>query len=290
MNSIFTNNEHKTSIEDNGYVVLNFLNVEDINKLKTLYNSRIASQQKTGLFESSRHNNPEMNNHINQSIQNIFSPHIQNYFKDYTFYGGTFMVKSTKDSTEFPLHQDWNIVDEKKYISLFFWAPIDVTNEENGTIYLIEGSHKFFTNYRSGSYKSQMIERKKIPREFIKTIHLEPGQVLIYQPSIFHGSYKNNTKEDRIVITAMITDKNAPLYNYNKKDETTAAIYKISPTSYLNDIRIINDSKIPTSAELIDIVPYIHPVIDYKKLNNALTGKKHGVWKEIKTFIQFKIG
>ena len=118
-----------------------------------------------------------------------------------------------------------------------------------------------------------MIERKKIPREFIKTIHLEPGQVLIYQPSIFHGSYKNNTKEDRIVITAMITDKNAPLYNYNKKDETTAAIYKIS-----------------TSAELIDIVPYIHPVIDYKKLNNALTGKKHGVWKEIKTFIQFKIG
>ena len=72
------------------------------------------------------------------------------------------MVKSTKDSTEFPLHQDWNIVDEKKYISLFFWAPIDVTNEENGTIYLIEGSHKFFTNYRSGSYKSQMIERKKM--------------------------------------------------------------------------------------------------------------------------------
>src|SRR6185312_8540373 len=122
-------------------------------------------------------------------------------------------------------------------------------------------------NFRSGSYASRMIDRKKILPEFIETISLRPGEVLIYLPQLFHGSYKNHTSKDRLAVTAMITDKDCPLYNYNKKDESSAAVYQLSPESYLNDIRMINDGKIPGTAAFIDTIPYIHRTINHTALN-----------------------
>lgn len=289
MNSLFIENEHQSSLENKGYLILDLLEENDIQNLCKLYAETIASQKKTGLFESSRNNTADINNLIKQNIQTIINPYIQTIFQDYSFYGGTFMIKSSNLSNEFPLHQDWNIVDEKKHTALFFWIPLLETNEQNGSIFLIEGSHKLFHNYRSGSYKSLLIERNKIDKKYIKSINLQLGQVLIYLPQLFHGSYKNNSDKDRIVITSMITNKDAPLYNFNKKNETEATIYQIQPSSYLNDISLINDGKIPNSAELIDTIPYIHPIINHKVLNKVLTGKDYGIWQQIKTFIQNKI-
>ena len=47
-------------------------------------------------------------------------------------YGGTFMVKSHLDSEMLPLHQDWSVVEEGQYSTLFVWCPLVDVSVRNG--------------------------------------------------------------------------------------------------------------------------------------------------------------
>lgn len=42
-----------------------------------------------------------------------------------------------------PMHQDWTIVDETKFVALNIWTPLQQTTELNGTLEVIKGSHRW---------------------------------------------------------------------------------------------------------------------------------------------------
>ncbi|HQW79121.1 MAG TPA: phytanoyl-CoA dioxygenase family protein [Chitinophagales bacterium] len=290
MKELFINEEHQSSFKKDGYIVLEILPSEAITQLQDIYSQTIKDKHKEGLYESSRNNDDETNNYIKDNIQKILTDFVPNFFKEYTLYGGTFMVKSAQTKIEFDIHQDWNIVDEQEHTAVFLWIPLVETNKENGAFYLIKGSHVFFDNYRSGSYKTNMISRRKIDKKHITSMNLKPGQVLVYLPQLFHGSFPNRSDKDRLALIAMLTDKDAPLYCYYKKNDNLANVFQINPYSYLNDINIINNGEIPETATLVDTIPYTHPQIDHKKLFYKLTGKSYTLIDRIRIFAENLIG
>lgn len=283
MHSIFKNIDLQNQLNKDGYVVLSLLSKEDLNNLKQLYNNTIAQKSKHDLYESSRMNEKETNDKINSTIQQVIEPYVNDIFQDFTFYGGTFMIKVKDKSTELPLHQDWSVLEENLYHNLLFWIPLHDVSKENGTIFLIKGSHNYYDIYRSGSYTSKRINRKKLPQNYITTINLKAGEVLIYSTKIFHGSYQNKSVEDRKVATAMITSKNAPLTYYHKKSETEAEMYYIKPESYLNDITYISDGKVPPNATFVESIAYKHPNLNHFKLQEKIEGQPLTLWSKIKS-------
>jgi ectoine hydroxylase-related dioxygenase (phytanoyl-CoA dioxygenase family) len=268
---IFIDNNLQQKIDEFGYLILNLNDVGIIHQIKTLYNETIINNNKTDLYESSRNNNAETNNYINQKLKLIIQPEAEKLFKEHNFYGGTFMVKTNKFTTELPLHQDWNIVNELQDIVYLIWIPIQDVDENNGSLFLIEKSHLLFENYRSGSFPSIRISRQFIPKGKIKTIRLKVGEYLIYNPAIFHGSYKNRQKQDRVVATAMVTNTNAALTYYHKVDNNNIAAYQLSSSSYLNDITQIANGQVPKNAILLETLQNKMTSIDtnmlLKKLN-----------------------
>jgi len=205
-------------------------------------------------------------------------------FNNSKFYGGTFMVKTNKFTTELPLHQDWNIVNELQDVVYLIWIPIQDVDENNGTLFLIEKSHLLFENYRSGSSPSIRISRQFLPKEKIKTIQLKVGEYLIYNPAIFHGSYKNKQKQERVVATAMVTNTGAALTYYHKIDNNNITAYKLSSSSYLNDITQIANGQVPKNAILLETLQNKITSIDKNMLLNKLN-IKYGFKEKISRYI-----
>ena len=281
---IFIDNNLQNKIDEHGYIILNLHDIDIVQKIKSLYTETIINKNKTDLYESSRNNRTEINNYINQKLKLIIQPEAEKLFAKSDFYGGTFMVKSNNFTTELPLHQDWNIVNELQDVVYLIWIPIQDVDENNGTLFLIEKSHLLFENYRSGSFPSIRISRQFLPKGKIKTIELKVGEYLIYNPAIFHGSYKNRQKQERVVATAMVTNKDAILTYYHKIDNNNIATYQLSSSSYLNDITQIASGQVPENAVLIETLQNKITSVDANMLLTKLN-IKYGFKEKISRFI-----
>ena len=142
--------------------------------------------------------------------------------------------------------------------------PLQEVDKNNGTIYLLEKSHAFFNRYRSGAYNSELISRYMIPEEFIKPVILNRGDILIYSPKLFHGSYKNKS-------------------NIHKKDDFNAEVYDLTADIYLNEINYLSKGKVPPGSILKKTIPYEHVKITYKNINKALINKPISFMSILKT-------
>ena len=184
-------------------------------------------------------------------------------FVDAKLYGGTFMVKSTKDSEVLPLHQDWSVVDEDIFSTYFIWSPLQVTGPENGGLFVLEGSHNYFNVLRSGSYPSNRYPLPPELHQFTKNIHLKPGQAILYSDQLFHGSYANSTEADRIVATARVMNNDAPLVYFDKHSENQANVYEGTPKFYLSQIDRIAKGLSPVDIPVLYTKDYHHvPITD----------------------------
>jgi hypothetical protein len=267
-----------------GYVIAPLINIVEINQLLELYNSTIQKKVKENLYESTSQNGDEINKLINYKSKKIFKRPLEELFQNYTYYGGAFLVKSPINSKELGLHQDWSYIDENKDTAIFLWTALQDTTKENGTMFIIDKSHTFFNLYRTGSYSSHKINRKLIPKEFITTINLKAGEALIMSPKLFHGSYANKCKLERIIATALLTTKDAPFYYYHRKNKSEVEIYSVDPKSYLDDIGYLANGKVPPTAKLIITRPYKYLKIKAHNMNKKLTNSYFPFLKIVKNF------
>ncbi len=282
MKKLFIREEHQQSFEEKGYIVLPVSDDAIISKLKELFEQTDSQASGHKLYVSSRDNNLETNQRINESIRSLTEPFIQKYFKDYTLYGGTFVAKRSNSADEFNFHQDYTMVDEREHSTLFAWIPLQDTVPENGAIFLIEKSHRFFTDqFISGSYLNHQVTKNDIPEKYVTTVPLKKGEVLFCSDKVFHGSYPNRSDKIRIATIIRLTDKDAPLIYFHKQDNHTVALYQPNPTDYLVHFRELASGSVPPHWKAIETRPYQHKKVGKSELIDALTGKTN-IWQKIR--------
>jgi ectoine hydroxylase-related dioxygenase (phytanoyl-CoA dioxygenase family) len=283
MKMLFKDNNDQSFFDEFGYIIYRNVLTEEIKSIDKLYSESLKNTPKEGLYESTGANDSDKNIYTSSVIKDTVQKFIENKFKDYSLYGGAFLVKSTLKSTELHLHQDWSFIDEQADSAGFIWMPLQEVDKNNGTIYLLEKSHAFFNRYRSGAYNSELISRYMIPEEFIKPVILNRGDILIYSPKLFHGSYKNKSKSDRVVATALVTTKSSPFQYIHKKDDFNAEVYDLTADIYLNEINYLSKGKVPPGSILKKTIPYEHVKITYKNINKALINKPISFMSILKT-------
>lgn len=72
-----------------------------------------------------------------------------------------FLVKESRENSYMPIHQEWTLADETKYVSISCWTDLQCTNKKNGRLFYIKGSLKFIPNIIRffSSYLSKYIEK-----------------------------------------------------------------------------------------------------------------------------------
>jgi ectoine hydroxylase-related dioxygenase (phytanoyl-CoA dioxygenase family) len=250
-------------VEREGFITLPLLPPEQVQSLLALYRQTVQQNHVSGLYESSRKNPYEVNRSISDEIRKRVSAAGESIFLSSTIYGGTFMVKSRLDSEMLPIHQDWSVVEEEQYSTLFIWCPLVDVSARNGGIFVLPGSHRWFGNLRSGSYPSnRYILPEQLHRQ-VRDIQLNAGQAILYYDALLHGSHANNGEADRVVATARVMEDTAPLLYFQKYSQTEVDVYEATPKFYLTHIDALAKGAIPEGVSKLYRRAYTHiPITD----------------------------
>ena len=253
--------------KENGYAVLTIPDPDILDDLKKIYRTEIVPRlgQNTEFYYSLM-NEYSFNVRLKQSMAEILKPTFDSWFVDYKNIGESFMVKRAATNEELLLHQDWNLVDEQNDLVATIWCPLEDISKSNGGFFLIEKSHLFFDNKRSGTYSTGRFAMNQELVKLIKAINIKKGQALAFHPGVFHGSYPNNSSNDRPIVSCSIFPNSSRIIHYVKKDENSTYAYEINEKTILGEIGPLSRGMNPKTYDSRKVQPYKHEDVDIKML------------------------
>lgn len=143
-------------------------------------------------------------------FERLLLPKIQSLLADYELLVGNFYVKNPGGSGEFPVHQNWDTVDEATYTSVTAWIPLQDTVRRNGTIEVVEGSHRLSSNIASRNvdyYFKPFADR--IKTHYCRPCEMSAGEVLIFDDDLIHYSRANEDDQTRVAIQLSLVPRQA---------------------------------------------------------------------------------
>ncbi|MBS1593816.1 MAG: phytanoyl-CoA dioxygenase family protein [Bacteroidetes bacterium] len=240
--------EYMTALDDMGFCVAPLFSQAQIDQIKELYHEFSIQNNVSGLIASHSKIGGDKNLRLSGALRDIVMPALSEWFSDFDFFIGGFMVKEGNNPKELTLHQDWNIVDEKLYTSYQIWVPVDLSYPDNAGMFVVPGSHRFFDNYRSGSYSIPDVVADKHIRPYTVDMIIPPGHALVFHNSLFHASYPNHSAQNRVSAIISIYKKNAPLSYFQKNAaEGKTDVYRITPEIFLTTLNKLENGGIPDS-------------------------------------------
>jgi ectoine hydroxylase-related dioxygenase (phytanoyl-CoA dioxygenase family) len=216
-----------------GYVVLHFEDIQLINELNSFISLFEIDLPKNKFFYSLLNYTPYTRLKIRDKIKTILDAFYKQHFENFTSRNESFLSKPSKYKDEMYLHQDWTYTDIKNYISGTLWIPLQDVNEENGCVTILPKSHILFNQYISSSLPTVRIPFGEL--ENTKKIEMTKGQALLFNPLVFHGSFPNNSLQNRNVITSHIFTENSPYIYISKINE-----YKVKICNLEEDEVVLN--------------------------------------------------
>ncbi|MDC0369940.1 phytanoyl-CoA dioxygenase family protein [Pelagibacteraceae bacterium] len=141
-------------------------------------------------------------------------------------------LKPPRSTHKTPAHQDaafWNIRGNK---GLTFWIALTKCEKKNGSLYYLNGSHKKGVVSHKKSFvkgTSQKIKSKKFFKNYQKiATSCLPGDLLVHDCKVAHGSFKNSSSTKRIGWTLSFIDK------YGKINSKKSISYEKSLSEQIN--------------------------------------------------------
>ncbi|MBI3519102.1 MAG: phytanoyl-CoA dioxygenase family protein [Bacteroidetes bacterium] len=276
---VFKDETLQTSLNTNGFVIVDFLNNEEINTLLDLYQSKHPNGV-TGFYTSTFATDKEYRKEVDQLIQSQMLRGINHYFDNYKIHCGSFIVKGTDEKSQLKMHQDMTLVDESIYTGINIWIPLIDLTTENGAIEILPNSHRLFQTYRGATipdiYDGIEIEVHKL----MQPKYLKAGQAVIFDQSIIHYSPANKSDKTRPVINTFITHKDAEIqiYYWDKNERCEIEVFHQAPDFMTNFDNFGHDifsrPKIGNSAGFVKY--------DFPKITRELLQKEYGTLTEQK--------
>ncbi len=240
--------------EEEGYTVIYSDQIAGLRAIEAYINT-LNLLETDGLYYSLLSNDYDQNKQISRVVRENLRTLYDKIFGHYTVRNESFLMKLPGDTKELFLHQDWFFTDVERFQSATLWAPLCDVDETNGSLFLIPKSHRFFKNYISGSLPTTRISIREIPQGACAAVNMKFGDVLLFNPAVFHGSNPNLTPKKRIIVTANIFPENAPYCYYHKIADNKAARIEIDDEAVLQNLQGFVDGRIEMKPP--------HRVLDY---------------------------
>jgi ectoine hydroxylase-related dioxygenase (phytanoyl-CoA dioxygenase family) len=213
---IFKSEDFQKHFDENGYVIVPFLNEEMVQDLSAFYEALKDKHEITASVHSTCDtNDQELIRTVDKRIKDTIIKRAEEIFFDYKLFLSNFLIKEPgEDSSIYP-HQDWTFVDESRFASASIWCPLTDVDEKNGCIRVLKGSHCFVETLRaSPDYPSAFREVVEMMDQFMVSLPMRAGEALIYNHALIHASSPNLSELPRPVVVTAIIPREAELYFY----------------------------------------------------------------------------
>ncbi len=156
----------------------------------------------TGLNRSTYHctfldTNLDYKRATQELIARVFQPKLDALVVDYRILTGNFYVKMPGKG-RFQIHQNWPTTEDLSVTTLTVWIPLHDTDESNGTLRVVPGSHKILPDVATpqlppffAGFEDELIADHLVP------ICLKAGEALVFDDSLVHWSSKNHSDQPR---------------------------------------------------------------------------------------------
>ena len=286
MKGMFLSEEMQKKFDKDGYVIINLLDTGQVEALKKDYFD--LESCKGGLreeydvkFDEEKEitydftfidSNIEYKKMVFDKIAPVFEPLVAEYLKDYKPIIANFIHKSSHKG-EVPMHQNWAFVDECKYTSVSIWCPLVDSNEKNGTLQVVPGSHKRFAPVRGPLIPWELEHLKnEIITDHMVPMNIRAGQAVILDDSIVHYSAPNETDGLRLAIQLIMIPGSTSSIHYHMvsdSDPPEINVYEVDRDFYMGFHPWLK----PKDQKLLKTIPYKKQEIDFNKFEKMLKGK-----------------
>ncbi|MFN8295428.1 MAG: phytanoyl-CoA dioxygenase family protein [Chitinophagales bacterium] len=269
MQPLFSDAEHQSFFEKNGYLKINALDENDIKELKDfLYESGIKKVTEYGFYVGMDHEDKKLVASMMEKIGDIAMPKLRPYLQDYQLITASYVIKDSNPKGVVPPHQDWTFVeDEIQHCSVTCWIALMDTDMQNGCLGVIKGSHKFFNSVRpspSPQVPSPLSKHMFSLFPYFELIPMKAGEALIFDNRTFHASPPNITDTSRLAVGLSFTQKNAELRHYYLKPGTNNTLlkYKIDPSFFMKYdngslSKMYDNGKVIEDYELMEEIKFV---------------------------------
>ena len=190
---------------DKGYLApINVLSLEEVNKIKTEieYIEKKWPDELKGLGRNNVHYiSPALdkvchNSKILDVVESIIG-------KNILVGGTTLFIKEPNNKGFVSWHQDAKYIGFEPHNWVTAWLAVTDTNEENGCMRMLSGSHKEKIKDHKDTYdKNNLLTRgqtvQNVSIEKTTPNILKAGQLSLHHPTIVHGSGPNESNQRRI--------------------------------------------------------------------------------------------
>lgn len=270
---LFKSKKTEELFRKNGFITIpNFLNEEEIEKLVSLY-STLKIENLEEIYTNIKDRDLELNEKIDVYLKALFQPSLDKYFADFIPSGGVFIVKGTGEKSESSLHQDWNVIDEEKYLSCCVWCPLVDVDESNGCLQIIPTSNNWFKSIRSSNIRTLFVDFKNVKKQLV-AVPVKKGTAVVFAHNVFHGSKPNFTEVIRPVASLSLISKDATPIHYLKNNDTIDII-SADKKFYQNEVKKIFEGIKPDVQVLNSIVFKEEYVLSKESFMNTFNKKSN---------------
>lgn len=252
MTPIFNDSKLQQQFDRDGYVVVPFLKQDDINSLTSLF-YELHKQVPENFYSTTFSASPEFKQQINAQTEKAFESKVGEVFTDVKKLGSSFLCKAPGQGGKMPVHQDWTVVDEPNFCSVTIWVPLVDTDEKNGAIRVLPGSHKFTNTLRAPTLPSEYTNVQDDIWAQMKLLPMKAGEAFIFNHAVLHASSANTTAKERLAITYGLVPAKAQLMLYHLNENQKLEKYLMPDDMFQ---RYHNIGERPEFGEKVDEFAY----------------------------------
>lgn len=224
---------------------------------------------------------------IHQAFSSILTPYLESLLIHHRLLTYFYLVKVVGKKSVLNIHQDWSIIDERKYRAYNLWIPLVESTVENGTIYAIKGSQNFPLNIRGANIPPKFLNHFDVAKKYLKPILVKKGEALLFDSRLIHFSPPNQSSEARTAVINNIIPLAAETYSFcgeKSGDSLKINQYKVPEDLFIHYNDFVNQKDSPNpKGELIGEIEFgnINAISEeeFKRLIDQFAVKKK--WYEV---------
>lgn len=267
-------------LSEDGYATFDLLRDFDIDGLKAIFNEHHSSNPE-GFYATTHIEDKAKRKILSDQAMSILACRIESHFENIELLGGAFISKAPGEKGILPLHQDWNLVDEKVARSYNLWIPLVDVDEENGAMRILEGSHTKQDTFRGPNVPPVLYPISKEVDEHMISLNMKKGEAVLYDHALWHSSPENKTEKLRLAFVLGVVPKDADLKYYQQKDDIVEEYTSHSNFFFEND----RESG-PAGLELVRTFQHPNSFLTKEEFEKVYLGKEEIKKESKKGFFQ----
>ncbi len=148
-----------------------------------------------------------------------------------------YSVKPVGPDSALGPHQDFSIVDESRWTSLYLWIPLVDSNQSNGTLHVLPGSHRFTNPVRARHVPALFDQVLDEVRRRAVRLDCKAGEVVLMVSGVVHFSPPNTSDRLRLATHGILKPIEAPVIFYYADDRTPPGLvemYEVGIDDYVH--------------------------------------------------------